>query len=80
MVAAGAREEVVHRDYVRELERLAEGVDPARAAEVLVEVEEAREQARGNVNPQLIVSGLVSRLRRRLAGDAFEAAHAGRGP
>lgn len=66
-VAAGAPDQVLHRDSLREIERLARDRDPTEAARALDAVEEAREQARGNVNPQLIVTGLVSRLRRRLS-------------
>jgi hypothetical protein len=41
-------------------------VDPPAAALALTAVEEARAQARGNVNPQLIVHGLAVRLGRSL--------------
>ncbi|MGD8362655.1 MAG: hypothetical protein PVJ04_14600, partial [Gemmatimonadota bacterium] len=38
-------------------------IHPPRAAEALVVVDEARTLAAGNVNPQLIVFGLVTALR-----------------
>lgn len=67
-VAAGAEERVVNADGLEHLRRLVEAADlePADAAVAVHAVEEARELARGNVNPQLIVSGLVRRLRRAL--------------
>jgi DNA polymerase-3 subunit delta' len=77
-VAAGAPEQALHRDFLAELERLARDLDPTGAAGALQEVEEAREQARGNVNPQLIVTGLVSRLRRRLQPRTAAVAEEGR--
>jgi len=84
-VAAGAEERVRSRDLLPRLRKLvrAAGVEAAEAAEALPAVEEARELARGNVNPQLIVSGLVRRLRRSLHGTggaepAGAAGHGGR--
>ncbi|MEJ2203936.1 MAG: hypothetical protein P8170_07485 [Gemmatimonadota bacterium] len=64
-VAAGAEERVVSQDALSQLRALARdsGVTPAGLAAGLPAVEEARELARGNVNPQLVVSGLMSRLR-----------------
>lgn len=67
-VAAGAEERVLSRDVLPHLRKLVEsrGVDPSAAALALPALEEARELARGNVNPQLIVAGLLRRLRRSL--------------
>lgn len=67
-VAAGAEERVLNQDVLEHLRTaVAEaGVEPADAAGALVAAEEARELARGNVNPQLVVSGLVRHLRAAL--------------
>lgn len=74
-VAAGADESVRSQDELPRLRKLvkAAGVVPADAAAALPAVEEARELARGNVNPQLIVAGLVRRLRRSLRPPAVAA-------
>jgi DNA polymerase III subunit delta' len=66
--AAGAHEEVFNRDA---LPRLQEHLRKASISAVDVPaafavVERARELARGNVNPQLVVSGLLRDLRRTL--------------
>ena len=67
-VAAGAEERVLNRDALPRLHKLAErgALDPSAVARALPALEEARELARGNVNPQLVVSGLIRRLRRSL--------------
>jgi DNA polymerase-3 subunit delta' len=67
-VAAGAEHGVLGQDDLEHLRRMVEesGVEPADAAAALPALEEARELARGNVNPQLIVSGMLRRLRRSL--------------
>lgn len=67
-VAAGADERVLSRDVLDHLKKVVStsGVSAADAAAALPHLEEARELARGNVNPQLIVSGLVRRMRRTL--------------
>jgi DNA polymerase-3 subunit delta' len=67
-VAAGAEHGVLGQDDLEHLRRMVKesGVEPADAAAALPALEEARELARGNVNPQLIVSGLLRRLRRSL--------------
>lgn len=64
-VAAGAEEDVLNRDVLDHLRAAVEraGVEPADAAGALLAAEEARELARGNVNPQLVVSGLIRELR-----------------
>jgi DNA polymerase-3 subunit delta' len=80
-VAAGAEERVRSRDVLPRLRKLVRGagVEAAAAAAALPAVEEARELARGNVNPQLIVSGLVRRLRRSLRGELVGATFGGAG-
>ncbi|HSM60831.1 MAG TPA: hypothetical protein VK849_08545 [Longimicrobiales bacterium] len=67
-VAAGCPDRVLGTDVLARLEDLVAraGVDAYRVADAFPAIEEARELARGNVNPQLIVSGLVRRLRRAL--------------
>jgi DNA polymerase-3 subunit delta' len=67
-VAAGAEDRVLSQDALSHLQKLvrARQVDPSAISSALPYLEEAREMARGNVNPQLIVSGLVRRLRRPL--------------
>jgi hypothetical protein len=66
--SAGARERVFNRDALDRLEGLIQrsGIAAARVPMALPHVENARELARGNVNPQLIVSGLIRDLRRKL--------------
>lgn len=68
-VASAAEESVISQDALPHLRRLAAargGLDPSAVASALPALEEARELARGNVNPQLVVSGLLRRLRRAL--------------
>ena len=67
-VTSGAGDRLVNQDAREYLEALARDarVHPAAAAAAQAAVEEAREQARGNVNPQLVVAGLLARLRREL--------------
>jgi DNA polymerase III subunit delta' len=64
-VASGAEERVLNRDSLDRLRKLVARASlvPADVAEAFPALDEARELARGNVNPQLIVSGLVRRLR-----------------
>lgn len=66
--ASGATAEVVNQDalgYLRDaVERLP--LHPAAVSEAVATVERARREARGNVNPQLIVAGLVARLQQVL--------------
>ena len=67
-VTTGAEEKVLSQDvlpHLRELTRK-RAVHPSALAASLPALEEARELARGNVNPQLILSGLVRRLRKSL--------------
>jgi DNA polymerase III subunit delta' len=67
-VASAAEDEVVSQDVLPHLRHLAStrGLDPSALASALPALEEARELARANVNPQLVVSGLLRRLRRTL--------------
>jgi len=67
-VAAGAESDVLSQDVLPHLRKLVSdtGVEAPDVAGALAALEEARELARGNVNPQLIVSGLVRRVRRSL--------------
>lgn len=67
-VAAGAPERAVNQDAVPWMTRkVGEAALTADAvARSLARVDEAALQARGNVNPQLLVAGLVSDLRRTL--------------
>ena len=67
-LAAEAPERTVSPDAATLLRRslLDRPVDPADAARGLAVVERYRELARGNVNPQLLITGLVEDLRRTL--------------
>ena len=49
------------------------GIHPTAPARALTLVQEAREQAAGNVNPQLLVFGLLARLHRELRSNATTA-------
>lgn len=67
-VASGAEERVISQDALEHLRELVART-PLSASDVTAAfpaLEEARELARGNVNPQLIVSGLLRRIRRSL--------------
>ncbi len=70
-VACGAEGHVVSQDAIPRIRGLVErgGLEGADIAAALRIVEEAREMARGNVNPQLIVSDLVGRLHETLGTD-----------
>jgi hypothetical protein len=63
--SADAHEQILNVDARDYLVRVTSehGLSAARLSRTLVVVEEAREQAMANVNPQLIVAGLVSGLR-----------------
>ncbi|MFQ5536076.1 MAG: ATP-binding protein [Gemmatimonadota bacterium] len=68
-VGAGVPERVLNRDVAEHLRSLALGDPPLEApdlAEAVAACQEARELARGNVNPRLIVAGLIRRLGRRM--------------
>jgi DNA polymerase-3 subunit delta' len=68
-VTTGARDAVIHHDALAELDRLAArgGLTSYQIATGFAHVERARELAVANVNPQLVVGGLVRSLRRSLA-------------
>lgn len=70
--AAGADQTVFNQDALKRLKKhvAAASIDPSHVPEAFPAVERARELARGNVNPQLVVSGLVRDLRRALRPDA----------
>lgn len=74
-VAVGAEDGVFHRDLVDELRRLAEraGVAAVDVPVAFSKVERARELARGNVNPQLVVTGLIHDLRAALVSHGARA-------
>ena len=71
-VASGCEEKVISQDALPHLRRLAaaRSLDPSAVASAMPALEESRELARGNVNPQLVVSGLLRRLRRTLLSTA----------
>jgi DNA polymerase-3 subunit delta' len=67
-IASGLPQRAVNPDAAGLIEKaLARAaVDPTDAARTLAVVDRARELARGNVNPQLLVAGLIEELRRTL--------------
>ena len=67
-VASAAEGSVISQDVLPHLRELtaARALDPSAVAAALPALDEARELARANVNPQLVVSGLLRRLRRTL--------------
>mgnify|MGYP000720837466 CR=1 FL=1 len=69
-VAAGNDAAALNRDAVQALERRVSeaGVSAFEITRAFASVERARELAYGNVNPQLVVSGLVQDLRAVLSG------------
>lgn len=81
-VAAGADERVFNEDAAKRLRKhvATASVDPALVPDVFPAVEHARELARGNVNPQLVVSGLIRDMRRVLRPTAPAGAGPGRIP
>jgi DNA polymerase-3 subunit delta' len=66
--AAGVPERAVSPEAAALIVRRGERspIDPSDVARTLAVVDRARELARGNVNPQLLVAGLVGELRRTL--------------
>jgi len=66
--AAGCPDRILNEDAREYLEGTAEAreIHPVAAARALEAVEEARRLASGNVNPQLVVAGLVHDLREAL--------------
>lgn len=77
-VAAGAHHAVLNGDAAPELEKRVRkaGLAPFSAAEAFASVERARELAWANVNPQLVVGGLIRDLRAALRGGLTEGAPA----
>lgn len=72
-VVSGAGDRVFNSDQHSHLQELVAGttISGPDIVLALTEVEQARELARGNVNPQLIVNGLVRNLRRRLVATEY---------
>lgn len=70
--AAGADELVFNRDALGRLRKqvTAAGIGPVGVTDAFPAVERARHLARGNVNPQLVVGGLVRDLRTAMLGPA----------
>ena len=68
--AAGAPDRVISRDTVDFLERIKteRDIHPVAIADAFVKLEEAKEMAAGNVNPQLVVAGLLTGIREALNG------------
>ncbi len=66
--AVGAEEEILNQDARSWLRKTSEGIHPVGPARALTRVEEARRQAAGNVNPQLLLAGLLLDLNRSLRG------------
>lgn len=66
--AAGADDVVFNQDALARLKKhvARASIDPGRVPRAFLAVEYARELARGNVNPQLVMSGLVRDLREAL--------------
>lgn len=79
-VAAGAEELLLNGDALDRLRRhiAAVGIEAVDVPVAFSKVEAARELARGNVNPQLVVSGLVRDLREAFAASRPAAAALGR--
>jgi len=77
-VAAGAPGTVLNHDALAELEKRVReaGIAPFSAADAFASVERARELAWANVNPQLVVVGLIRDLRAALHGGVTEGAPA----
>ena len=74
-VAAGAPERAVNPEIASAFQRgKGEALPhPTDAVRCLAVIERCRELARGNVNPQLLVAGLIAELRRCLAGQTTAA-------
>ncbi len=67
-VASGAKTAVLNRDTLAQLDRIVVqgGFTPFQIASAFGRVERARELTLANVNPQLVIGGLVRELRRAL--------------
>lgn len=68
---AGSGHAILNRDAAEWLEKQVEKLqlEPAGPARALARVQEAREQAAGNVNPQLLLSGLMEGMNSELFRD-----------
>jgi DNA polymerase III subunit delta' len=68
--SAGHPEEILNQGAMEWLRRTAGdlSLDPARVARAVEHVQEARNQAAGNVNPQLLLFGLLQRLHAEMRG------------
>ncbi len=68
--AAGAPDRVISRDTADFLERIRteRDIHPVAIADAFLRLEEAKELAAGNVNPQLVVAGLLTGIREALNG------------
>ncbi len=75
-VAAGSPDDVVNLDALTFLENVSNRLHlhPAAVTAALTPVEQARREARGNVNPQLIIAGLTAGLREALVAAPLTAA------
>lgn len=71
VTAARASEGLINSDREDLLERIREARDihPVAVAKAFRHLEEAKELVAGNVNPQLIVAGLLTRIREELVGN-----------
>ncbi len=69
--AAGASEGLINSDREDLLERIREARDihPVAVAKAFRHLEEAKELVAGNVNPQLVVAGLLTGIREELVGN-----------
>jgi DNA polymerase-3 subunit delta' len=67
-VASGAEDQVTNHDALEALRKLVRegGLQAGEVAAAMPALEEARELSRGNVNPQLVVSGTLRKIRRAL--------------
>ncbi len=68
-VASGAGDSVLNHDARPRLEEIVRdsGIAASDLTLAMSAVEEARELARGNVNPQLVISGLIRSIQSRVA-------------
>ena len=69
--AARTSEDLISTDREELLERIREGRDihPVAVSRAFRHLEEAKELVAGNVNPQLIVAGLLTGIREELIGN-----------
>jgi hypothetical protein len=71
-IQSGSMGAILHADRSDRLLRLSRRIttDPAAPLNTHAALDEARLSARGNVNPQLLLAGLVSAIRRNLLAPA----------